>query len=193
MRRLFFDPHDPGNLLCPQYCALDLGGAGRQGARHGQFGIVDDPGDVHQRDRPYLVHFFKTTGRRCSLSKLRQQSVASEYEMSPLRRALKRPEFYLAVLVFMLVLGVLDSFRRPETQVTARIYVASVHGYQVAIRPWLSRYVRCRYQPTCSVYSAEAVRRWGIRHGLLLTWRRVASCRQTVALGTFDPVPVPPR
>lgn len=112
--------------------------------------------------------------------------------MSPLRRALKRPELYLAVLVLMLVLGALDSFRRPEAQVTARFYVASVHGYQVAIRPLLSPYIRCRFQPTCSVYSAEAVRRWGIQHGLLLTWRRVASCQRTVALGTLDPVPVPP-
>jgi len=113
--------------------------------------------------------------------------------MSPLRRALKRPELYLAVLVLLLVLGLLDSFRRSEVQVTARLYVASVHGYQVAIRPLLSPYVRCRYQPTCSVYSAEAVRRWGIRHGLLLTWRRVASCRRTVAFGTVDPVPIPPQ
>jgi putative membrane protein insertion efficiency factor len=113
--------------------------------------------------------------------------------MSPLRCALKRPELYLAALVLMLALGVLDSFRRPESQVTATLYIASVHGYQLAVRPLLSPYIRCRYQPTCSVYSAEAVRRWGIRQGLLLTWRRVASCQRTVALGTLDPVPVPPQ
>jgi uncharacterized protein len=113
--------------------------------------------------------------------------------MSPLRRALKRPELYLAVLVLLLISGLLDSLRRPQSQVTARLYVASIHGYQVAIRPLLSPYIRCRYQPTCSVYSAEAVERWGIRQGLLLTWRRVASCRQTVALGTVDPVPIPPQ
>jgi len=113
--------------------------------------------------------------------------------MSSLRRSLKRPELYLAVLVLLLVAGLVDSFRPPQSQVTARFYIASVLGYQVAIRPLLSPYIRCRYQPTCSVYSLEAVRRWGIRHGLLLTWRRVASCRQTVAFGTVDPVPVSPQ
>ena len=110
--------------------------------------------------------------------------------MSALRRSLKRPEIYLAILGVALAVGVLDSFRTPERQVTARLYVAAVHGYQVAGRPLLEPYIRCRYRPTCSVYSEEAVRRWGIRRGLVLTWRRVTSCQRSVALGTVDPVPM---
>src|SRR5579863_7091468 len=110
--------------------------------------------------------------------------------MSALQCSLKRPELYLAVLVLALFFGVLDSFRVPERQVTARLYVAAVHGYQFAGRPLLAPYIRCRYRPTCSVYSEEAVRRWGIRGGLVLTWRRVLSCQRTVAFGTVDPVPI---
>ncbi|MBE3072322.1 MAG: membrane protein insertion efficiency factor YidD [Acidobacteria bacterium] len=53
----------------------------------------------------------------------------------------------------------------------------------------MSRFVQCRYRPTCSEYSVEAVRRFGIRRGLILTARRVLSCRPPVPRGTFDPVP----
>ncbi|MBE3096418.1 MAG: membrane protein insertion efficiency factor YidD [Planctomycetes bacterium] len=53
----------------------------------------------------------------------------------------------------------------------------------------MSRFVQCRYRPTCSEYSIEAVGRFGIRRGLVLTARRVMSCRPPVPRGTFDPVP----
>ena len=109
--------------------------------------------------------------------------------MSVLRSRLNRPEPYLAILGLVLLLGAVDSFRPPGRQVTGHLYINAVYEYQRLGRPLLSGYIRCRYRPTCSVYSAEAVRRWGIRRGLILALRRVASCRQTVVFGTIDPVP----
>jgi hypothetical protein len=47
MRRLLYAHLYSNNLLRPQHCAIGMGGAGREGARNGQFGAVDDPGDVH--------------------------------------------------------------------------------------------------------------------------------------------------
>jgi putative membrane protein insertion efficiency factor len=109
--------------------------------------------------------------------------------MSALRERLKRPEIYLAPVLLLYALAAVDSFRQPSRQVTARAYLAAVHGYQHYGRPLLLPYIRCRYRPTCSEYSMQAVRKWGIRHGLLLTTRRLLSCTSAVPDGTPDPVP----
>ncbi|MGA3075527.1 MAG: membrane protein insertion efficiency factor YidD [Bryobacteraceae bacterium] len=109
--------------------------------------------------------------------------------MSALRQRLKRPETYLAPVVLLYALAAIDSFREPSKQITARAYLAAVHGYQHYGRPLVQPYIRCRYRPTCSEYSIEAVRKWGIRHGLVLTGKRLLSCTSAVPLNTPDPVP----
>jgi hypothetical protein len=109
--------------------------------------------------------------------------------MSALRKRLKRPETYLAPVVLLYALAALDSFRQPGKQITTRVYLAAVYGYQQYARPLLQPYIRCRYRPTCSEYSIQAVRKWGIRHGLVLTAKRMLSCTSAVPLGTPDPVP----
>ena len=109
--------------------------------------------------------------------------------MSTLRKYLKRPETYLATLFLLFVLGLLDSYRKPADQVTVRAYVGIVHLYQVVGRPLLKGHIQCRYQPTCSDYSIEAVKTHGIRRGLLLTVKRINSCQTSVPPGTPDPVP----
>ena len=109
--------------------------------------------------------------------------------MSTLRQRLKRPETYLILFAVMAVLLVLDSIRSPERQLSARVYVAVVHGYQHYGRAVSSRFVSCRYEPTCSEYSIEAVQKHGIRRGLSLTVRRIYACRASVQPGTADPVP----
>ena len=109
--------------------------------------------------------------------------------MSALRQRLKRPETYLAPVALLYALAALDSFREPSQQITARAYLAAVHGYQHYGRPLVQPYIRCRYRPTCSEYSIEAVRKWGIRRGLVLTTRRLLSCTSAVPPGTPDPVP----
>jgi putative membrane protein insertion efficiency factor len=112
--------------------------------------------------------------------------------MSTLRKYLKRPETYLATLFIMIILALLDSCRRPADQVTAQVYIGVVHVYQAIGRPILKEHVQCRYSPTCSDYSIEAVKKHGIRPGLVLTVKRINSCMTTVPLGTPDPVPAIP-
>jgi putative membrane protein insertion efficiency factor len=106
-----------------------------------------------------------------------------------LRRSLRRPRTWLLVLATVMLLGVLDSFRQPSDQVTARLYVGLVRLYQGVGRPMLRDIVQCRYHPSCSDYSAEAVQTHGIRRGLVLTLRRIGSCTAAVPPGTHDPVP----
>lgn len=52
--------------------------------------------------------------------------------------------------------------------------VALIRGYQIGISPWLPP--ACRYYPTCSQYTLEAVRRYGAIRGSWLGIRRLCRC-----------------
>jgi putative membrane protein insertion efficiency factor len=113
--------------------------------------------------------------------------------MSALRKCLTKPHTYLALLLCFYAAAAIDSFRPARNQWTAQAYIEAVRFYQHYGRPLSSRYIQCRYRPTCSEYSLEAVEAWGIRRGLALTYRRLASCTTAVHPGTADPVPQPNR
>src|SRR5258707_1246697 len=120
---------------------------------------------------------------------LRQPPPRSKQALSSLQQRLKNPRTWLLLIAALIVLTILDTFQSPQSQVTGGLYVKSVRLYQLAGRPLLKGRVQCRYCPSCSEYSIEAVETHGIRPGLMLTVKRVASCQETVPLGTFDPVP----
>jgi uncharacterized protein len=109
--------------------------------------------------------------------------------MSPLRKLLKHPATYLAILALLTAAACADSFQRPDRQLTSRVYITLVRVYQSVGSPVLSPYVQFRYHPTCSRYSIETVQRYGLRRGLALTAARLWRCRKSVPLGTEDPVP----
>ena len=92
----------------------------------------------------------------------------------------------LAGAAFVALLLIVDTLRSPEKQATASIYIGSVHLYQSYGRPMLEGVVACRYRPTCSDYSIEAVERFGIARGLYLTVIRVYSCDESVPMGTVN-------
>ncbi len=105
------------------------------------------------------------------------------------RRILGHPGLYLGTLAVIVALVAWDAGRPPRTQATARLYVGAVRTYKAVLGPVMTRAVQCRYRPSCSDYSIEAVQRFGIGRGLALTVRRVLSCGPRVPPGTFDPVP----
>lgn len=109
--------------------------------------------------------------------------------MSALRKSLSKPHFWLAVVLVLVGAAAADSCRHPARQLTARCYVRLVRAYQTACDPGLSRLVQCRYRPTCSEYSIQAVQRYGTVVGLGMTISRLWRCRTSVPLGTEDPVP----
>ena len=57
--------------------------------------------------------------------------------------------------------------------------------YKYLISPVISP--SCRYLPTCSEYSIEALKTYGFAKGLLLSFRRIVSCHPWGNSG-FDPV-----
>jgi putative component of membrane protein insertase Oxa1/YidC/SpoIIIJ protein YidD len=97
--------------------------------------------------------------------------------MSTLRKYLKRPETYLALLGVGASMVLADSFRPPERQRSARAYVAMVRLYQQTGRPLTMRFIRCKFHLSCSEYSIRAVESRGIAKGLRLTVERLAACR----------------
>jgi hypothetical protein len=72
----------------------------------------------------------------------------------------------------------------------ARLLLLLIKGYRLGLSPILSLLplLGCRFQPTCSAYAEEAVRRHGARRGALLALGRLARCRPFGPHG-FDPVP----
>jgi putative membrane protein insertion efficiency factor len=66
------------------------------------------------------------------------------------------------------------------------ILIALVRGYQLFISPAIGS--RCRFHPSCSQYSIEALRTHGALMGSWLTLRRLLRCHP-LHPGGFDPVP----
>lgn len=111
--------------------------------------------------------------------------------MPPLRkRLIKRPELYLATLALLAVLAGVDSLRLPDRQIAVPVYSLAIRAYRRLGHPITHALgVRCHYRPTCSEYSVEAVRKYGIVRGLEMTAKRLISCNSRVPYGTPDPVP----
>jgi putative membrane protein insertion efficiency factor len=65
------------------------------------------------------------------------------------------------------------------------IVTAPIVAYQRLISPAIPR--RCKYEPTCSRYAVEAIRRYGIARGLVLAGWRLLRCNPW-SYGGYDPV-----
>lgn len=97
-----------------------------------------------------------------------------------------RKKRILAGFALAILLLIVDVLRMPENQLSGGVYIGAVHLYQYYGRPMLDGVVACRYRPTCSDYSIEAVEQFGIVRGLYLTLIRVYSCDSSVPMGTVD-------
>lgn len=67
-----------------------------------------------------------------------------------------------------------------------RLLLALIEVYRRRLSPALPR--RCRYEPTCSGYAIESIRRFGAARGSLLAAWRLLRCNP-FSHGGFDPVP----
>ena len=70
-----------------------------------------------------------------------------------------------------------------------KVLITLVKGYSLLISPFLGN--NCRYYPTCSAYTVEAIERFGALKGLWLGIKRISRCHPFHE-GGVDPVPDPP-
>lgn len=61
-----------------------------------------------------------------------------------------------------------------------------IQGYRLFISPLFPP--RCRFYPTCSAYSLEAIKRYGALRGAILSTQRLCRCHPWHE-GGYDPVP----
>ncbi len=79
-----------------------------------------------------------------------------------------------------------DSPPAARPGIAARLLLLGVSAYRLVLSPIMGGF--CRFEPSCSHYAEEALRRHGALRGLRLTVLRLMRC-QPFHAGGFDPVP----
>jgi uncharacterized protein len=69
-------------------------------------------------------------------------------------------------------------------RIARAVVLAPILAYQKVLSPALPR--RCKYEPTCSRYTVDAIREYGILRGLVLGVWRLLRCNPW-SHGGYDP------
>ena len=73
--------------------------------------------------------------------------------------------------------------------ISTKLLIKLIKGYKYLISPLFGN--SCRYLPTCSEYSIDALKEFGFVKGLFMSIKRILSCHPIKFLGGgegFDPV-----
>ena len=74
-------------------------------------------------------------------------------------------------------------------KIVSNILISLIKFYKMIISPYLAP--SCRYLPTCSEYTIECLKTYGLFKGIIKSAKRIFSCHPIKALGGgegFDPV-----
>ncbi len=63
-----------------------------------------------------------------------------------------------------------------------------VRIYQICISPLIGGRCACRFIPTCSEYTKQAIEKYGVSKGTWMGIKRISRCRPCGGCG-YDPVP----
>ena len=66
-----------------------------------------------------------------------------------------------------------------------RLFIGLLQAYRKFLSPMLPP--SCRYEPSCSLYTVQAIEKYGVLKGLFMGTLRVLRCHP-FARGGFDPV-----
>ena len=68
------------------------------------------------------------------------------------------------------------------------IFIKMINWYQKNISMWLeSKNIRCKYYPTCSEYTKQAIDKYGVIKGVFLGILRILRCNP-FSKGGYDPL-----
>lgn len=70
--------------------------------------------------------------------------------------------------------------------VISKIIIFLIKGYRLILSPWIGNH--CRFYPSCSAYTIEAIEIHGPYYGVWLSIKRITSCHPWHQ-GGCDPVP----
>ena len=66
-------------------------------------------------------------------------------------------------------------------------FIVLIRFYQYVISPWMGA-SKCRFTPSCSHYTSEAIQKYSPIKGIYLGVKRLSKCRPGGGQG-YDPVP----
>ena len=95
-------------------------------------------------------------------------------------------KYLLGALLVVLVVAMHDLAVPVERAFGARAAIAAIDGYRAVVSPRLKGKVNCRFQPTCSAYGRESIRKRGLAIGGFKTAVRIAKCGPWTKMGTVD-------
>jgi len=75
-----------------------------------------------------------------------------------------------------------------KKSILVRASVAVVRFYQRHISPVIGGKNACRFTPSCSEYTIQAIEKYGVWRGCYMGFRRILRCRPGGKCG-YDPVP----
>ena len=68
-----------------------------------------------------------------------------------------------------------------------KICIFFIFCYQKCISPFFP--LRCRFVPTCSEYTKQAINKYGIKKGVYLGFKRILKCHQfSKCKDIYDPI-----
>ena len=71
-------------------------------------------------------------------------------------------------------------------KIIASFFILLIKIYQICLSPFLGK--NCRFNPTCSVYTTEAITKYGVIKGSYLSVRRLIKCHPFSKSDYYDPV-----
>jgi putative membrane protein insertion efficiency factor len=66
-----------------------------------------------------------------------------------------------------------------------KVFIFIICFYQKNISPWLGN--KCKYEPTCSEYTKQAIEKYGVIRGLFKGFKRILRCNP-FSKGGYDPL-----
>jgi hypothetical protein len=74
---------------------------------------------------------------------------------------------------------------KPLSDLAKKAGIGLIHVYRKTLSPFFSG--SCRYEPSCSVYTEQAITKYGLAKGSWMGAKRIASCGPWRP-GGYDPV-----
>ena len=71
-------------------------------------------------------------------------------------------------------------------KITASFFILLIKIYQICLSPFLGK--NCRFNPTCSVYTTEAILKYGVIKGFYLSVKRLMKCHPFSKTEYNDPL-----